>query len=96
MHTDPNGMIDPPGAPDLWTRALEETLSQSLVPELSLTKAMQIVDKIEKLRAVQDELKRAFKDDALAGGWKAALEHPLWGWSEQRIAVLHEEMKGLI
>lgn len=112
MHTDHNGMIggkplfggDHPTRPantipNPSTRLLAH--AQALdVPTppgaLSLAKAEQIVGEIDLLRGVQRELKAAFKDDELNGGWKAALEHPLWGWAEQRIAALHEEMKGLI
>lgn len=107
MENDPHGMIGgelfsqrTPVRRETAHGALFEVdahdSAKSTATNLSLEKAMRIVGEIDLLRGVQRELKAAFKDDELNGGWKAALDHPLWGWAEQRIAALHEDMKGLI
>jgi len=63
---------------------------------MNLDKAVQIVAELDRLRAVQRELKAAFKNDELDGGWKAALDHPLYQQASERIAALQEDLKILI
>lgn len=62
----------------------------------NLDDAREIVNEIAELRAAQEELKRAFKNDDLEGGWRAALTHPLYLSAAERIETLHEQLKGLI
>lgn len=64
--------------------------------EWNLWRAAEIDDEIRKLEGLQARLKRAFKDDEIDGGWKAALTHPLYLKAEARIASLNDELKGLI
>lgn len=87
--------------PNPVTRSLVQQLGDTLFPvplpvSLSMMKATQIVQKISILRQTQDELKRAFKDDALNGGWRAALTHPLYLEAEKNIIELRESLKELI
>lgn len=62
----------------------------------NLDQAIAIVARIAQCIAVQNELKRAFKDDELDGGWKAALTHPLYLQAEAEVSALRDELKGLI
>jgi len=57
-----------------------------------LDSAATIVARIDSLVRVQAELKRAFKDDELDGGWRAALTHPLYLRCESAIADLRQEL----
>lgn len=65
-------------------------------PYGNLDRATEICDEVEGLLRVQGELKRAFKNDELDGGWKTALEHPLYLQAEARKVALQDELKGLI
>jgi len=68
----------------------------SMLPVTNLEKAAVIVRAIADIRAVQVELKAAFKGDELDGGWRAALTHPLYLDAEAAIADLREQLKVLI
>lgn len=59
-------------------------------------RATTIVRELNELAGVQSALKAAFKNDELDGGWKTALEHPLYLQAEARKASLQDELKGLI
>jgi hypothetical protein len=62
----------------------------------NLTQAIDIVDRIAKLKAVQIALKAAFVKDELDGGFKAAFTHPLWLQAQAEIDRLQDELKSLI
>lgn len=66
------------------------------VEGLNLVIGREYMAEIRDCRDIQAELKRAFKDDALDGGWRAALTHPLYLQAEARITELQGLMKGLI
>lgn len=86
--------------PNRLTRVIAQSLSLDVVApkatRLSLTKAVRIIDEIELVRGVQRELKAAFTGDELNGGWRAALDHPLWAEADARLTELQDELKGLI
>jgi hypothetical protein len=62
----------------------------------NLDDAVAITRRIGERQQVQQELKHAFKDDALDGGWKTALVHPLYLAAEEEIIRLRDQMKMLI
>lgn len=62
----------------------------------NLDDAIALTRRIGECQQVQQELKRAFKDDALDGGWKTALVHPLYLAAEEEIVRLRDQMKMLI
>jgi hypothetical protein len=69
---------------------VEDTLGSDL------TEAEAIVKRIQKLRAVQSELKAGFARDALEGGAKAALDHPLYLKAAAEIVSQQDRLKLLI
>lgn len=86
-------------APDRTIRRLQRELHEAWgndAVDWNLARAMQIVTDIDICRGVLDALKRAFKDQELDGGWRAALSHPLYVSTEERIASLEDELRGLI
>lgn len=81
-----------------WHR-WREARKQELLEEAeysNLVRAKDIVHEIDELRALQRELKSAFKNDELDGGWRAALQHPLYLDAERAIEKLQEQLKILI
>jgi hypothetical protein len=62
----------------------------------NLDDAVQVVAEIDKVRAVQRELRSAFARSELDGGAKAALNHPLYLEAATRLDELHDELMGLI
>lgn len=62
----------------------------------NLDKAINIVDQINKVVAVQKALKGAFVHRALEGGVKAAFTHPLYLEAEAKIQELEEQLTLLI
>lgn len=59
-------------------------------------KAQAIAVEMEELRTIQKELKGAFHESGLDGGWKAALQHPLYVEAEEELKRLREQMMLLI
>lgn len=84
---------------DQTVRRLQQSLIEAHGGEpyaWDLARAAEIVDEVEALKRLQAELRRAFAGDELDGGWKTALEHPIYLKADARITNLHEELKGLI
>lgn len=62
----------------------------------NLDDALALVEEIDRVRAVQRELRAAFARSELDGGAKAAPAHPLYIEAEARLAQLHEQLMLLI
>lgn len=62
----------------------------------NLDRAKEYIAEIHSLRNVQKELKNAFLDQELDGGWRAALEHPLYLQAQASIDALQEQLRLLI
>ena len=58
--------------------------------------AVDIISRIECLRAVQRELKSAFARSDLDGGAKAALSHPLYIQVQEELDELHDQLMMLV
>ena len=65
-------------------------------PRTNLDDAIDIVHEIDRLRAVQRELRSAFARSDLDGGAKAAVDHPLFIQAAQALDILHDQLMGLI
>ena len=63
---------------------------------INLDNALSTLERIERLRALQRELRAAFARRELDGGAKAAFEHPLYLESEDELRSLHDELMILI
>lgn len=86
-------------SPEPTIRRLQQTIGEMYggdAVEWNLGRASMIVNELADLAGVQSALKAAFKNDELDGGWKTALEHPLYLQAEARKASLQDELKGLI
>lgn len=62
----------------------------------NLDDAIDIIQQIDEVRAVQRELKAAFARRELDGGVQAALSHPLYLQAQAELEELHEELTLLI
>lgn len=58
--------------------------------------AVDLISRIECLRAVQRELKSAFARSDLDGGAKAALSHPLYIQVQEELDELHDQLMMLV
>lgn len=65
------------------------------VPE-NLERALALVERIERMRAIQRELRSAFARSELDGGAKAAPDHPLYRDAEAELERLHAALMILI
>jgi hypothetical protein len=85
-------------SPDGTIRRLQRDLVEAYAGEgpWNLDRARMITTEIMELGTLQGALKAAFRNDELDGGWKAALDHPLYIQAEERIVSLREELRGLI
>lgn len=62
----------------------------------NLDRAVEYIRKIREYRDVQTQLMSAYMDKELAGGWKAALDHPLYLQAQTAIEALQEQLRLLI
>lgn len=62
----------------------------------NLDDALAIVDRIERIRSLQRELRGAFARSELDGGAKEAAAHPLYLEAEDELRSLHDELVILI
>ena len=63
---------------------------------MNLDDALAILDRIERLRALQRELRAAFVRSELDGGAKGALGHPLYIEAEDQLRSLHDQLMILV
>lgn len=75
---------------------LDHAIAATAPLPTNLDDAIAIVDQIDRVRAVQRELKAAFARSELDGGAKAAVDHPLYLEAAAKLEELHDEMMGLI
>lgn len=62
----------------------------------NLDRAVDLIEQIEQIRAVQRELKSAFARSELDGGARAALNHPLYVQAQAKLDELHDALMILI
>lgn len=79
-----------------WVQRDVQQLLDTFEHLTDLEKAKALVKEIDELLQLQKTIKLAFAKDELDGGWKTALEHPLYLEAENQLQELFSEMKGLI